>query len=104
MQQDLSQVFKRCAEEEFYNSSPLYAELSLAIAGIRRCCLWLLTAEPESGFPTCFSRLCTFCFLLARNIHCLSGIGAFLALVCPTKIYIPVFDLFAWRIRKKCVS
>jgi len=32
MQQDLSQVFKRCAEEEFYNSSPLYAELSLAIA------------------------------------------------------------------------
>jgi hypothetical protein len=32
MEQDLSQVFERFAEEEFHNSSPLYEELSLAIA------------------------------------------------------------------------
>ena len=32
MEQDLSQVFERFAEEEFHNSSPLYERLSLAIA------------------------------------------------------------------------
>jgi hypothetical protein len=32
MEPDLSQVFERFAEEEFHNSSPLYEELSLAIA------------------------------------------------------------------------
>jgi hypothetical protein len=32
MQEDLSQVFERFAEEEFHNSSPLYEDLSRAIA------------------------------------------------------------------------
>src|SRR5256886_12472437 len=32
MQEELSQIFERSANEEFHNSSPLYEHLSLAIA------------------------------------------------------------------------
>src|SRR5215470_13306648 len=104
MQQDLSQVFKRCAEEEFYNSSPLYAELSLAIA--RDPEMLSLAAHSRTGerVPNLFFAAVHFLLLtgaqhpLSLWYRSLSGSRV------PDEDLYPCFRSFAWRIRKKCVS
>ena len=101
MQEELSQIFERSANEEFHNSSPLYELSHWLLPKTRRCFLSLPIAEKESVLQTCFLRQCTCCFLKAHGIRFLCITEVFLDPVLRRTIRIPRSGLSAWNMMKR---